>query len=60
MEILGNHGYIGKKVVNPTTHYENLKACGIIEEIDLSEGMAMDQAEDEARETLGKDFNPNV
>jgi hypothetical protein len=60
MEILGNHGYIGKKVMNATTHYENMKANGIIEEIDLSEGMAMDQAEDEARETVSKDFNPDL
>lgn len=46
MEILGNHGYIGKKALNATTQADEL-----FEEEDMHE--------DEERETVSPDFNPD-
>lgn len=46
MEILGNHGFIGKKAHNATTYAEEL-----FEEEDMHE--------DEDRETVSPDFNPD-
>jgi hypothetical protein len=47
MEILGNHGFIGKKAHNATTYADEL-----FEEEDMHE--------DEDRETVSKDFNPDA
>ena len=47
MEIIGNHGHIGKKVMNATTQADELFTVE-------------DQQDDEDRETLSPDFNPDL
>ena len=59
MEILGNHGNIGKKVMNSHTHYDEMIKNGVLEEVDHKSEAAVEQAEDEARESVLKEFNPD-
>ena len=50
MEILGNHGHIGKKAKNPTTYADKLFTSQAEED---------DMLEDENRETVSPKFNPD-